>query len=31
MATEGTGQGPARELGQGWKVSPSHPIAGERP
>ncbi len=23
MATEGTGKGPARELGQGWKVSPS--------
>lgn len=23
MATEGTGAGPARELGQGWKVSPS--------
>lgn len=23
MATEGTGTGPARELGQGWKVSPS--------
>jgi hypothetical protein len=23
MATEGTGQGAARELGQGWKVSPS--------
>jgi hypothetical protein len=23
MATEGTGQGPSRELGQGWKVSPS--------
>ncbi|MGB2808949.1 MAG: glycoside hydrolase family 172 protein [Sedimentisphaerales bacterium] len=23
MATEGTGSGPARELGQGWKVSPS--------
>ncbi|HEY1764801.1 MAG TPA: glycoside hydrolase family 172 protein [Opitutaceae bacterium] len=22
-ATEGTGQGPARDLGQGWKVSPS--------
>jgi hypothetical protein len=26
MATEGTGSGPARELGQGWKVSPSVPI-----
>jgi len=23
MATEGTGAGPARDLGQGWKVSPS--------
>ena len=23
MATEGTGKGPSRELGQGWKVSPS--------
>jgi hypothetical protein len=23
MATDGTGQGPARDLGQGWKVSPS--------
>ena len=23
MATEGTGKGAARELGQGWKVSPS--------
>jgi hypothetical protein len=23
MATEGTGSGPARDLGQGWKVSPS--------
>jgi len=23
MATHGTGEGPARELGQGWKVSPS--------
>ena len=23
MATEGTGQGAARELGRGWKVSPS--------
>ncbi|GHO46533.1 glycoside hydrolase family 172 protein [Ktedonospora formicarum] len=27
MATEGTGAGPARELGQGWKVSPSIVIA----
>ncbi len=26
MATEGSGKGPARELGQGWKVSPSVPI-----
>ena len=23
MATEGTGKGPSRDLGQGWKVSPS--------
>jgi len=23
MATKGTGQGPARDLGQGWKISPS--------
>jgi len=23
MATHGTGQGPARDLGQGWKISPS--------
>lgn len=23
MATEGTGKNPARDLGQGWKVSPS--------
>ena len=30
MATEGTGAGCARDLGQGWKVSPSVPIrAGE--
>jgi hypothetical protein len=28
MATEGTGAVPARELGQGWKVSPSINIAG---
>lgn len=28
MATEGTGAGPSRELGQGWKVSPSINIAG---
>ena len=28
MATEGTGAIPARELGQGWKVSPSITIAG---
>ncbi|HEU4754709.1 MAG TPA: hypothetical protein VFU47_16495, partial [Armatimonadota bacterium] len=27
MATEGTGAVPARELGQGWKVSPSINIA----
>src|SRR5271157_3965574 len=27
MATEGTGSVPARELGQGWKVSPSIDIA----
>ncbi len=26
MATEGTGAGPARDLGQGWKVSPWIPI-----
>ena len=28
MATEGTGAVPARELGRGWKVSPSINIAG---
>jgi hypothetical protein len=28
MATEGTGAEPARELGQGWKVSPSIDMAG---
>src|SRR5215212_304281 len=28
MTTEGTGAVPARELGQGWKVSPSIEIAG---
>ena len=28
MATEGTGKGAARELGQGWKVSPSVDIKG---
>jgi hypothetical protein len=28
MATEGTGAVPARELGQGWKVSPSIDVAG---
>ncbi len=28
MATEGTGSVPARELGQGWKVSPSINVAG---
>jgi hypothetical protein len=28
MATEGTGLGPAADLGQGWKVSPSVEIAG---
>ena len=28
QATEGTGAVPARELGQGWKVSPSIDIAG---
>ena len=27
MATEGTGAGPGRELGQGWKISPSVIIA----
>jgi hypothetical protein len=26
MATEGTGAGPARDLGRGWKVSPSVPL-----
>jgi len=31
MATEGTGKGASRDLGQGWKVSPSVRIkAGER-
>ena len=29
MATEGTGAVPARELGQGWKVSPSIDVAGK--
>jgi hypothetical protein len=29
MATEGTGKGPARDLGQGWKVSPSVRIAAK--
>ncbi len=29
MATEGTGKGAARELGQGWKVSPSVVIKGK--
>src|SRR3954467_12233529 len=29
MATEGTGSNSARELGQGWKVSPSINIAGK--
>jgi hypothetical protein len=28
MATEGTGAVPTRELGQGWKVSPSIDIPG---
>ncbi|MCP3971554.1 MAG: DUF2961 domain-containing protein [Rhodobacteraceae bacterium] len=27
MATEGTGAGPGRDLGQGWKISPSVEIA----
>ena len=27
MATEGTGSGPSRDLGQGWKVSPSIQLA----
>ena len=27
MATEGTGAGPARDLGRGWKISPSVSIA----
>lgn len=30
MATEGTGAGCARDLGQGWKVSPSVEIASEQ-
>ena len=30
MATEGTGACAARELGQGWKVSPSHQYRGRR-
>jgi hypothetical protein len=30
MATEGTGQQQARELGQGWKVSPSIHIAANQ-
>jgi hypothetical protein len=29
MATEGTGKGASRELGQGWKVSPSVVIKGK--
>jgi hypothetical protein len=29
MATEGTGKGASRELGQGWKVSPSIRIKGK--
>jgi hypothetical protein len=29
MATEGTGAGCARDLGQGWKISPSVKIAGQ--
>jgi hypothetical protein len=29
MATEGTGQGASRELGKGWKVSPSVRIKGK--
>jgi hypothetical protein len=29
MATEGTGKGASRELGQGWKVSPSVRIKGK--
>ena len=29
MATEGTGAGCARDLGQGWKISPSIKIAGQ--
>jgi D-arabinan exo alpha-(1,3)/(1,5)-arabinofuranosidase (non-reducing end) len=29
MAAEGTGAGPARDLGQGWKISPSIRIAAE--
>ena len=30
MATEGTGRDAARDLGRGWKVSPSIKIAPER-
>ena len=30
MATEGTGAGPARDLGQGWKVSPSVSIKAKQ-
>jgi hypothetical protein len=29
MATEGTGSGAGRDLGQGWKISPSVNIQGE--
>ena len=29
MATEGTGKNCARELGQGWKISPSVDIPGK--
>jgi hypothetical protein len=29
MATEGTGKGPSRDLGSGWKVSPSVRIKGK--
>ena len=31
MATEGTGREAARDLGQGWKISPSIVIEFERP
>lgn len=30
MATEGTGAGPGRDLGQGWKISPSVEVPAEQ-